>query len=76
MGFQEIIEHNYNSVHKTERRLQVLNKNKQFKKRILLGTMVMLLLGVLVFSTLQGTAVITEDPQPQIGIPQPDIILP
>lgn len=33
----------------------------------------MFLLGVLVFSTLQGTAVITESQQPPIDIPQPGI---
>ncbi len=50
-----------------------MNKNNQYKNQILLGTMVMFLLGVLLFSTLQGTAVITEDQQPQIDIPQPDV---
>ena len=72
-GFQEIIEHKFRSVHKTKRRLQVLNKNKPLKKRILLGTIAMFLMGVLVFSTLQGTAVITEDSQYQNDIPQPGI---
>ncbi|MFX0125770.1 MAG: hypothetical protein ACFFAE_19265, partial [Candidatus Hodarchaeota archaeon] len=51
-----------------------MNKNKQIKKRILLGTMIMFLLGVLIFtSPLQGTTAITQDQQPPIDIPQPGV---
>ena len=72
-GFQEIIEHIKHSVHKTERRPQVLNKNNQIKKQIILGAMVMFLLGVLVLGTSASTAVITQVQQPPIDIPQPGI---
>ncbi|MFX0184760.1 MAG: hypothetical protein ACFE95_16885 [Candidatus Hodarchaeota archaeon] len=51
-----------------------MNKNKQIKKQILLGTMIIFLLGVLIFnSPLQGIAVLTQDQQPPIDNPQPGV---